>query len=68
MGKFEDIVQYIKVTLVYDHQFAHNKVSLASILPRGQRPMLGIPCFLSKIKSMAKQPLSHQSFKNTIAI
>ena len=58
----------MKVTLVYDHQFAHNKVSLASKLPRGQRPMLGIPCILSKIKSMAKQPLSHQSFGNTIAI
>ena len=68
MGKFEDIVQYMKVTLVYVYQFAHNKVSLASKLPRGPRPMFGIPCFLSKIKSMAKQPLSHQSFENTIAI
>ena len=33
MGIFEGIVQYMKVTLVYENHFAHNKVSLASKLP-----------------------------------
>ena len=35
-GKFEVIVPYMEVTLVHDHQFAHNKISLTSIEAKGR--------------------------------
>ena len=32
IDKVEGIVHYMEVTLVYDHQFAHNTISLTSNL------------------------------------
>ena len=38
IDKVEGIVHYMEVTLVYDHHFAHNTISLTSNLYWGQRP------------------------------
>ena len=55
-------------TWVYDKQFAPNKVSLASKLPRGQRLKYRNPCFYSKISPIAKRPLSCPGWTITIPI
>ena len=68
MGKSEAKVHYIEVTLVHDHQFAHNTISLTSNLYWGQRLISINPCLCSKIWSMTKWPLCSLKCQNAIAI
>ena len=42
--------QYMVARLVNDKQFAPKNVSLASKLPRGQRPKYANPCFCNKTR------------------
>ena len=68
IGKFEIIVHYMEVTLDNDHQFAPSLISLTSNLYWGQRLTYGHPRFWSKMRSIAKWPLSRLRIKNTIVI
>ena len=58
----------MEVTLDIDYHYAHNIISLTSEVFWGWRLYWKTPCFWSKIRSMAKWPLSRVIWKNAIAI
>ena len=68
IGESEIIVLHMEVALVNDYQFAHNVIWLASKLYWGLRSEARYHCFWSKIRSIAKWPLSNIKSSNAFEI